>query len=560
VRTTHTYGNDSIYNGPHSNYIDVEMFNVVKLAPKGTGPVELLKSVANSTEEHAGRIISVDGIMEGQNHSTMWCPFVNGIRVPNEDWYTYPLHEGDTVHWDFLTYINSPTGQTGLPSFNTRPVMDYPEPFVHGYDGVISNVTIAYPDELLYPDKADAIKNGLIAAGVPSERITTTTVSDLLPDEKENNNLILLGTPSNNPLIADINSQRYDVGLPVYFNGSYMTDDSDDTSYVGGVVEACDNPYDGSGNYRDAVPIVWLAAAVEDYWAYKAADMLASDTGRLDRFWINREPNLIPTQGSVILDWTNWKTLWGGSCSGNTYDIYITNNLTAGFPATPNATVVGATTWTDNSAGDDDQRYYKVTCSACGTQVDGVAAKITYDLHNVEGRGVNWISVPSMNPPITSAAELMNDIPNMVTGNNVKWWNSTSQQREVWSRSPWGDYGDNFPVKPARGYEISISTTTIWAVVGWVPSICPIELMNVQGRGVNWVGMPFDTTIDGAAELMNDIPNMATGNNVKWWNSTSQQREVWSRSPWGDYGDNFPVKPARGYDISISTTTIWTPR
>jgi hypothetical protein len=416
--------------------------------------VELLKSVANSTEEHAGRIISVDGIMEGQNHSTLWCPFVNGIRVPNEDWCTYPLHEGDTVHWDFLTYINSPTGQTGLPSFNTRPVMDYPEPFVHGYGGVISNVTIAYPDELLYPDKADAIKNGLIAAGVPSERITTTTVSDLLPDEKENNNLILLGTPSNNPLIADINSQRYDVGLPVYFNGSYMTDDSDDTSYVGGVVEACDNPYDGSANYRDTVPIVWLAAAVEDYWAYKAADMLASDTGRLDRFWVNREQWLNGAWGGtdVTLDWSNWH----GTCTSD-FKIYITNDLTAGFPPTPNATT-SSTSWTDTNAASDPMRFYKVTCNP---QVGGIATKITYELRKGTINRRTWITMPSMNPPITSAYELIKDIPNHSA---VGWWNSTIQQLETYSKMPppWYYGGVNFDVKPARGYEVTVTADATW--------------------------------------------------------------------------------------------------
>ena len=86
----------------------------------------------------------------------------------------------------------------------------------------------------------------------------------------------------------------------------------------------------------------------------------------------------------------------------------------------------------------------------------------SYDLIK-NGSGVNWISVPGMNPPITIASELMNDIPNMVPGDNVKWKNSTSQEREVWTRSPYGyDYGDDFPVTPARGYEISIGINTTW--------------------------------------------------------------------------------------------------
>ena len=544
ILDTHHYGDDSTYNGPMSGNTDVEMFDVVKLAPEGANPVELLKSVANSTTPGGSTpMASVDGLEQNDTMRYYWYPFVNGIPIPWGEggcgWERYPLHEDDRIRWEFLKYVNSPSAD----SFKVRPVMDYPEPFIHGYNGTVHNIIIVYPDELGYPAKADAVESGLTTTGV-SVTITKKKVEDISSSDKQNNNLILLGTPSNNPIIADINSQRLVAGLPVYFDGSYMTDDSDDTSYMGGVIEACDNPYSGNADWMDAGPSVWLAAAVEDYWAYKAADLLASDTDKLDRFWVIREPYLVPTWDgtNVTLDWGNWT----GTCSS--FDIYITNNLTAGFPTSPNATT-SSTSWQDTNAGDDDQRYYKVTCNATGVQVNGVASKVNYAL-----TGANWVSVPVTNPPMTNARGLMDDILNC---GKVGWLNSTSQFTESYvklSYYPFYD-GTNFDVKPARGYEVQVTSGGVWTVIGWVPNVDPISIED----GANWIGIPFNTTIGDARGLMDDILNCGK---VGWLNSTSQFTESYvklSYYPFYD-GTNFDVKPARGYEVQVTADTTWTPR
>ena len=537
ILDTHHYGDDSTYNGPMSGNTDVEMFNVAKLAPEGANPVELLKSVANSTTPgDSTPIKSVDGLTQNDTMRYYWYPFVNGIPVPWGEgdcgWETYPLHEDDTIRWEFLKYVNSPSPD----GFKARPVMDYPEPFIHGYNGTVHNIIIVYPDELLcYQDKADAVETGLNASGVPSENISKKAVGDVTSDEKQNNNLILLGTPSNNPIIADINSQRLAVGLPVYFDGSYMTDDSDDTSYVGGVIEACDNPYDGA-DWRDAGPSVWLAAAVEDYWAYKAADLLADDPGKLDRFWAIREPYLNVTlnpNGTVTLDWSNWPD----TC-GTDFKIYNTTDLTAGFTL---ITTTSSTSWTDLNTS-SPMMYYKVMCNP---QVGGVVSKIKYDLK----KNANWITIPSMNPPIVDADGFIKSTGSAMVG----WLNPTSKDVETYSEVAPGVFvGTNFDVKPARGYEVQMSSDTEWSVAGWVPPNGTIVLK----KNANWIGMPFDTTIDDADELIKDITNCAM---VGWLNPTSKDVETYSEVAPGVFvGTNFDVKPARGYEVQMSSDTTWT--
>ena len=78
--------------------------------------------------------------------------------------------------------------------------------------------------------------------------------------------------------------------------------------------------------------------------------------------------------------------------------------------------------------------------------------------------------------------------------------------------------------------------------------------------GVNWVGMPFNTTINNARDLLMSIPNTTymTGDNVKWWNFSSQGVETYLESPSGQAGINFEVKPNRGYEICVGKNTTWT--
>ena len=571
ILDSHHYGNTSAYNGTLSNYTTVNMFDVTKLVPENTTPVVFLESVTrNVILALDGTPLAIDGLENGKEGGKwfFWTPFVNGIPIAWHNWTTYPLHDGDVLHWDIMPFISE-------KKFRPRLVTDYPEPFLHGYNGTVWSTTIVYPEEFSYPEKANAVKTRLNASGVPNERISVVSVENVTDAEKGSNNLILLGTPANNPLIAEVSSQHLDVGLPVYFSfsdsGKQMIDDSDDVSYeVGGVVEACDNPWNGSANWRETGPSVWLASGIEDYWAYKTADMLTNDMSKLNRFWIIRKPYLIPIlnpNGTVTLDWGNWT-------GGSTYEIYITNNLTAGFPATPNA-MTTEKSWTDMNAADDEQRYYKVV----NETIEGIVTKIAYELKRRPIGGVgpamggnNWISAPNMNPPIVDQDQLIKHIRNNgippatpTDSTKVAWWNSTSQQALSYSYIPGLGYmGDDFAVKPARGYEVTVHNNTTWTIVGWVPEIDPIELIG----GNNWIGVPFNTTINNQNALIRDIRTNgtppATPNNttkVAWWDPETQQALSYSYIPGLGYmGDNFAIRPARGYEVYVETTTKWTPR
>ena len=71
-----------------------------------------------------------------------------------------------------------------------------------------------------------------------------------------------------------------------------------------------------------------------------------------------------PTNLTAILNANDTVTIKCNGTEGADYDIYITENYTAGFQGTPNATATGLAgdivMWTDKNASNYSQRYYKV--------------------------------------------------------------------------------------------------------------------------------------------------------------------------------------------------------
>ena len=122
IRITHHYGNTSAYNG-------TPMFDIVKRVPEGSTPLDVLQSVAN-VAMHEGRVYSINGITESP--PVYWYLWINGIPAPNENIDSYQLRDGEVIHWDYSSMINAGHETT---QFRPYSIMDYPEPFLHGYDG-----------------------------------------------------------------------------------------------------------------------------------------------------------------------------------------------------------------------------------------------------------------------------------------------------------------------------------------------------------------------------------------------------------------------------------------
>ena len=90
-------------------------------------------------------------------------------------------------------------------------VGDFPEPFLHGYGGMVYPVVIAYQDG--WERDARRLAGRLNNLGVAD--VATTNISELQASEKESSNLILLGTTDCLP-IAEINQVWKRLGLYIH--------------------------------------------------------------------------------------------------------------------------------------------------------------------------------------------------------------------------------------------------------------------------------------------------------------------------------------------------------
>jgi hypothetical protein len=349
LKVTHHFGNWSDYTGQLSGYNTVKMFETNKVVTNYTTPIKLLTSEADAIPGPGHEPPYVWGINRTVNKGTStwymnqsndetetcipgeglwWYNFVNGIGFSTIDLMDdYYFEDGEKMQMDIQKCVNAGDITT---HFRPRSIMGYPEPFKHGFNGDVWATTIVYPStdpDGDYAALASAIQSSLSSAGVTTVNVKTT--ASVTTTEKQNNHLILLGTQSNNNIIDELNDHHTEVGMPVYFNGTnWMVDDwlndcQDATFDCGGVVEACDNPYNNAepwdDTWDDESQTIWIASGVGDKEAKNAAELLANHNDRFNKkfFWgytinitIYEDLNLISTPfeldeetGTDTLDW-----------------------------------------------------------------------------------------------------------------------------------------------------------------------------------------------------------------------------------------------------------------
>jgi len=263
------------YFGVVTNETVRELFDIVIGVPLGTTALEALKSVA-TVNEVGGFIVGINDIEADYDNNLYWFNFVNGItaQVGAGD---YILNNGDVVRFDYHKWA---------PNASYCEVMDYPEPFFHGYNGTVWNTTIVYPDGSdSYDVVSQNIKDKIVELGVPDIAVSIRSDAEITSTEKESNNLILIGTPSENELTGYVNNKRIELGMTAYFEGEEIIDLWDNITYCeGGLIEALDNPYDGISTWMVG-PVVWLVSGTSTKATKVASEVLIEEPNRLNRFW-----------------------------------------------------------------------------------------------------------------------------------------------------------------------------------------------------------------------------------------------------------------------------------
>lgn len=104
--------------------------------PAGETLMRALRSQAKVETRYGGRFVqAINGVRGSLSARHDWFWFVNGLAGDTSA-AEYRLHPGDVAWWDYRDWTNDPDLSVVVGAF--------PEPFLHGFDGVKRPVAVRY--------------------------------------------------------------------------------------------------------------------------------------------------------------------------------------------------------------------------------------------------------------------------------------------------------------------------------------------------------------------------------------------------------------------------------
>ena len=239
---------------------------------QNTTALDALQQVAEVETKYGGGFIrAINGISseyEGVNRIRKdWLFYVNGISA-NIGAGDYILRDGDIEHWEFRDW--------SFGQFVPAIIGDFPEPFLHGYGGVVYSTIIAYQGG--WEGDARRIADRLSQLGVKS--IHTKSINALMLNEKESSNLILLGTIDCRSM-EELNQIWDRLGFYIHFKDDrlkvFAMEGNLATEYTAeaGFIQATQSPWNPKG-IGVCENVVWVVSGLDETGVKNAVDNLVS--------------------------------------------------------------------------------------------------------------------------------------------------------------------------------------------------------------------------------------------------------------------------------------------
>jgi len=243
----------------------------------GTTALEALAQHASLETAYGGGFVkSIEGITSGYMSQPVtrkdWFLYVNGI-LTNTGGLAYRINSGDTIHW----YYRDWTFRQSVSSI----IGDFPEPFLHGYNGNTAPNVVVYQDGLeMHAGRLVSILDSVMIPGVVKH-----TFSSVTSDEMQNSNLILVGDQHFEP-IAEINDLWNRLGLFCRFNNDVVEVYSYDGKLTGtyatgtGIIVAMQNPFNPKGT-GVCENVCWLVSGTDLEGIASVIDVISTAPDRL---------------------------------------------------------------------------------------------------------------------------------------------------------------------------------------------------------------------------------------------------------------------------------------
>lgn len=250
---------------------DLMVDELIKLG-NDTSAMEALGQVAVIETSYGGGFVdAINGVSsrDGGSDSARadWFVYLNGIQS-DVGALDYTLYPGDVEHWDFRDWR--------FHHFVPAIIGDFPEPFLHGYEGDVRPVIVVYQDN--FEKEAETLADYLLQLGVADVAVTGFT--HLNDRDKESGNIILLGDMNYEP-VAELNDVWKRLGFYACFKaGKLQVFDCQgelaaEYGAGSGLIQATQNPWnpDGIGACEN---VVWMVSGVDESGVKSAVEALVN--------------------------------------------------------------------------------------------------------------------------------------------------------------------------------------------------------------------------------------------------------------------------------------------
>ena len=264
------------------------LFDEEIIIESGESAMDVLHKVATVTTTYGGGYVgSINGIKSQYNSENGkkkdWLYYINGM-LASVGANQYKPHPGDVIHWDFHDWSSNRAV--------TAIIGEYPEPFLHGYNGKVKPTSIVYAKE--FYDAAYGLQQSLEKQGVTASMKHFEEISE---DEKRSHNLIFIDTYEND-LIGELNENADQLGWFIEHDKSHIitfdeTGAKDHTFDHGGVILTTQNTWNPKGNWH-CENVVWVITGITDEDVTTAVELLT--TNHMD---IKHCVSLIIAKGTV---------------------------------------------------------------------------------------------------------------------------------------------------------------------------------------------------------------------------------------------------------------------
>lgn len=231
------------------------ILNESLVVERGTTALDALRIVSKVETSYGGLFVtSINDFKRREVNGVQvdWFYYINGLLAPVGA-ADYTLHDGDIERWDLHPWASLPAA--------SAIIGDFPEPFLHGYDGDKDPTIIIFSSD--FRSEAEGLAEELSKFGVEAGLKAMETIS---PDDETlgENNLIVIGYFTDD-LPSELNRIYDRLGYYAHYDdGSvHALDWKGDVSrsFTGDVsmIQASKNPWSREGTSATH-KVVWLIA------------------------------------------------------------------------------------------------------------------------------------------------------------------------------------------------------------------------------------------------------------------------------------------------------------